>query len=171
MAKQTVNIGANANDGSGDAARSAFNKLNQNDSELYSQLGADANGNLPNALPLTKGGTGATTPEGAAAKLATLGAGQTWRSVKTNRSMDTTYVNTTGRLIAVSIRFESIFHGIGDVRIGLYTGSQLQQQAYQLNARGIGLFCIVENAQSYSLKLLAGTLPNDFSIEEWNELS
>ncbi|MEB5476000.1 hypothetical protein [Acinetobacter pollinis] len=171
MAKKIVNIGANANDSSGDAVRTAFGKLNSNSDEMYSQLGADANGNLPSALPLTKGGTGATTPEGAAAKLATLGAGQTWRSVKTNRSMDTTYVNTTGRLIAVSIRFESIFHGIGDVRIGLYTGSQLQQQAYQLNARGIGLFCIVENAQSYSLKLLAGTLPSDFSIEEWNELS
>ncbi|MBF7694169.1 gp53-like domain-containing protein [Acinetobacter pollinis] len=59
MAKQIVNIGANANDGSGDAARSAFSKLNQNDSELYSQLGADANGNLPSALPVSKGGTGA----------------------------------------------------------------------------------------------------------------
>lgn len=40
MAKQTVNIGAAVNDGSGDPARTAFNKLNQNDDELYAHLGA-----------------------------------------------------------------------------------------------------------------------------------
>lgn len=171
MAKQIVNIGANANDGSGDAARSAFNKLNQNDSELYSQLGADASGNLPSTLPITKGGTGATTMEGAAANLATLGAGQTWRPVKANRSINTEYVNATGRLMAVSIRFEAIKTGLSGVRLGLYTGSKLQQQAYQLGALGVSLFCIVENGQSYNLKLISGTLPTDFSIEEWNELS
>lgn len=61
MAKQTVNVGNNANDGSGDAARTAFTKLNQNNSELYSQLGADTNGNLPSVLPVSKGGTGGET--------------------------------------------------------------------------------------------------------------
>lgn len=60
MAKQTVNIGNNANDGSGDAARTAFTKLNQNNTELYLQFGADGNGNLPSALPLLKGGVGTT---------------------------------------------------------------------------------------------------------------
>lgn len=60
MAKQTVNVGNNANDGSGDAARTAFTKMNQNNSELYNQLGADGNGNLPSALPVSKGGTGTT---------------------------------------------------------------------------------------------------------------
>lgn len=62
MAKQTVNIGANANDSSGDAVRTAFGKLNSNSDEMYSQLGADASGNLPSALPVTKGGTGANDP-------------------------------------------------------------------------------------------------------------
>ena len=35
MAKQTVNIGTTANDGTGDQLRSAFNKLNQNNDEIY----------------------------------------------------------------------------------------------------------------------------------------
>lgn len=39
MAKQTVNVGNNANDGSGDAARTAFTKLNQNMNEIYNNLG------------------------------------------------------------------------------------------------------------------------------------
>lgn len=36
MAKQTVNIGATPNDGTGDPIRDAFNKVNQNFDELYS---------------------------------------------------------------------------------------------------------------------------------------
>ena len=40
MAKQTVNIGTSVNDGKGDPARTAFNKLNQNNDELYAHLGA-----------------------------------------------------------------------------------------------------------------------------------
>ena len=39
MAKQTVNIGASVNDGSGDPARTAFNKLNLNNNEIYNYLG------------------------------------------------------------------------------------------------------------------------------------
>lgn len=39
MAIQTINIGNNANDGSGDPARTAFNKTNQNFVELYTYLG------------------------------------------------------------------------------------------------------------------------------------
>ena len=35
MAKQTVNIGASANDGTGDELRLAFDKLNQNNNEIY----------------------------------------------------------------------------------------------------------------------------------------
>ena len=35
MAKQTVNIGTNANDGTGDPLRTAFDKLNDNFDEVY----------------------------------------------------------------------------------------------------------------------------------------
>ena len=35
MAKQTINIGTTANDGTGDQLRSAFDKVNDNFTELY----------------------------------------------------------------------------------------------------------------------------------------
>jgi hypothetical protein len=35
MAKQNINIGANANDGTGDTVRVAFDKTNQNFTEIY----------------------------------------------------------------------------------------------------------------------------------------
>jgi hypothetical protein len=38
MAKQTINIGTVANDGTGDPLRTAFNKTNQNFTELYSEV-------------------------------------------------------------------------------------------------------------------------------------
>jgi hypothetical protein len=54
MAKQTINIGASANDGTGDPLRNAFDKSNDNFNELYLALGSstsatnlfDANGNF-----------------------------------------------------------------------------------------------------------------------------
>lgn len=44
MAKLTVNIGTSANDRTGDNLRTAFNKINQNFTELYSELGLDSDG-------------------------------------------------------------------------------------------------------------------------------
>lgn len=53
MAKQVINIGASANDGTGDPLRNAFDKTNDNFNELYFALGGntpvdlfDANGNF-----------------------------------------------------------------------------------------------------------------------------
>ena len=39
MAKQTVNIGSAANDGTGDPLRTAFDKLNDNFDEVYAGYG------------------------------------------------------------------------------------------------------------------------------------
>ena len=41
MAKQTINIGQSANDKSGDPLRTAFTKVNENFTELYSAIGAN----------------------------------------------------------------------------------------------------------------------------------
>ena len=54
MAKQTINIGASANDGTGDPLRNAFDKVNDNFNEIYFSYGNastltnifDSNGNL-----------------------------------------------------------------------------------------------------------------------------
>ena len=74
MAKQTVNPGTAPTGVGGDTFRSGSAKLQANDDEIYGQLGADSAGKLPTALPLTKGGTGATTAAAARANLGiTLG--------------------------------------------------------------------------------------------------
>ena len=39
MAKQTINIGSAANDGTGDPLRTAFDKINDNFDEIYTELG------------------------------------------------------------------------------------------------------------------------------------
>lgn len=43
MAKQVINIGTTANDGTGDPLRTAFDKVNDNFTELYSDDAADVN--------------------------------------------------------------------------------------------------------------------------------
>jgi len=43
MAKQTINIGSTANDGTGDPLRTAFDKVNDNFTELYSDDAGDVN--------------------------------------------------------------------------------------------------------------------------------
>ena len=42
MARQTINIGTTANDGTGDPLRTAFDKINDNFTELYSETAADS---------------------------------------------------------------------------------------------------------------------------------
>ncbi|MDQ8959552.1 phage tail fiber protein [Acinetobacter baumannii] len=62
MTKQVINVGSAANDGSGTPARTAFQYVNANFSELYDFLTGTTNATtLPAALPIAKGGTGATT--------------------------------------------------------------------------------------------------------------
>ena len=46
MAKQTINIGATANDGAGDPLRTAFDKINDNFTEVYTVSGAGTGNNL-----------------------------------------------------------------------------------------------------------------------------
>lgn len=46
MAQQTINIGSAANDGTGDNLRDAFDKINDNFSEVYTELGGTSLSNL-----------------------------------------------------------------------------------------------------------------------------
>ena len=55
MAKQTINIGSIANDRSGDNLRTAFQKVNSNFEELYTQLNGFG---LTNSIPSLTGNTG-----------------------------------------------------------------------------------------------------------------
>ena len=74
MARQTINIGSSANDGTGDPLRTAFDKINDNFNELYGAspfgqqitiAGNEISSNVTNAnLKLTASGTGAIEMEG-----------------------------------------------------------------------------------------------------------
>jgi hypothetical protein len=46
MAQQTINIGATANDGTGDQLRTAFDKVNDNFIEVYTELGGTSLSNI-----------------------------------------------------------------------------------------------------------------------------
>lgn len=61
MAKQTINIGTTANDGTGDQLRSAFDKINDNFTELYSDDAGDV-GSITATAPIARDqATGAVT--------------------------------------------------------------------------------------------------------------
>ena len=50
MAKQTINIGSSANDGTGDPLRTAFDKINDNFTELYGST-SEANDLIEDSTP------------------------------------------------------------------------------------------------------------------------
>ena len=64
MAKQTINVGATANDRQGDSLRTAFSKINTNFSELYTALGLGDNSLNLGAFEFT-GSTMSTTDSSA----------------------------------------------------------------------------------------------------------
>lgn len=73
MAKQTISLGTAPTGAGGDTPRSAFTKVQANFDELYSAFG----GNTLPAVPVSKGGTGATTGTAALANLGGLQKGIT----------------------------------------------------------------------------------------------
>ncbi|MDW5262909.1 phage tail protein [Acinetobacter baumannii] len=95
MTKQVINVGSAANDGSGTPARTAFQYINANFTEVYDFLtGTTDATTLPAALPIAKGGTGATTAAGARTA---LGLGDAATMTKTASNTDA----TLGRSLAV----------------------------------------------------------------------
>lgn len=95
MAKQKINQGTAPTGVGGDSFRSGSAKLQANDDELYDFIGGEANTTaLPTALPLKKGGTGATT---VAEARTNLGLGTAAAATLTTSNQDT----TTGRVLRV----------------------------------------------------------------------
>ena len=67
MAKQTINVGTVADDGTGDTLRDAFDKANDNFTELYARDAADlTSGAATNGQVLTADGLGGAAWEAAA---------------------------------------------------------------------------------------------------------
>jgi hypothetical protein len=46
MAKQTINVGTNQDDGTGDLLRAAFLKVNENFTEIYTEIGGESLSNI-----------------------------------------------------------------------------------------------------------------------------
>lgn len=96
MAKQTINPGTAPTGAGGDTFRSGSAKLQANDDEIYSQLGATAQGVLPAALPINKGGTGSTTAAGALANLGGVSKAGIYN--QTTVELPNVYIESTGEL-------------------------------------------------------------------------
>lgn len=85
MVKQVVNIGTVELRGrDGDTNRVANEKFQANHNETYKALGADGEGNLPAALPIENGGTGATTATNARENLDVDSRAETTQKIKDN---------------------------------------------------------------------------------------
>ena len=67
MTRQNINIGTNANDGTGDTLRSAGTKINQNFQEIYTQLGGDSSNLTTQVTIKDSGGVGTIIYEGTSA--------------------------------------------------------------------------------------------------------
>ena len=109
MARQVINTGTTANDGSGDTLRNAGTKINENFLELYSQLGGgDSGASLTTAVSLVDSGlryngvtfnTVLTNTEGAAKLIFTLPDSDgevtinTATQTLTNKTLDSATIN------------------------------------------------------------------------------
>lgn len=122
MAKQTINPGTAPTGAGGDTFRSGSAKLQANDDELYTQLGATAQGVLPAALPVNKGGTGATT---AAAARNNLGLGTAATASLTTSVID----QTSGRVMRV-----------GDFGLGISLAAGGQHLDDLFNKTGVAFY-------------------------------
>ncbi|QHJ83314.1 MAG: hypothetical protein [Caudoviricetes sp.] len=133
MANQTVNTGNNANDGSGDPARTAFTKINQNFAEVYDALGQNA-GTISLAVPVARGGTGTQTPGIPVSKNINCIAADT---LATNPTSETDFINALSNLPSIGgtvsinsawTQFLSIRH-----RNGYGDGNQFGFIIYSMN--------------------------------------
>lgn len=128
MAKQTINQGTAPTGAGGDTFRSGSAKLQANDDEIYSQLGATAQGALPAALPVNKGGTGATTTAAARTNLGLGNEGfaafnDSVIALLFNKTKVTDFSNVLG-----TNKFSSVSHG--DWQNGSTGNSLLMPQRY-----------------------------------------
>ena len=85
MTQQTINIGSSANDRSGDPLRTAFNKINANFTDLYSQVSAET------AIPSQTGNNGKY--------LTTNGSALSWGSVSSSYTLPPATTSTLGGVI------------------------------------------------------------------------
>jgi len=143
-------------------------------------------GNTVLTLPTTSGtiltNTGGVTP-GTSGNVLTsdgtnwisstgpIGVGQTWTDVTASRAYGTTYTNSTGKPIAVSVSGTASGGGNGSfVQIAYVNGNEIASQtSYAANAGyRHSVFFIVPNGATYSVTGTGGILSTTLYL--WSEL-
>jgi hypothetical protein len=128
-----------AQGGTGAATHTSKGVLIGNGTSAVSTVSPSTSGNV-----LTSDGTSWTS----AAAVSGIGVGQTWQNVTSSRAFSTTYTNSTGKPIMVSV---NLYNGDGTSE-GLTVGGVLVATAYQPGvANGYAqLSAIVPNSTTYS---------------------
>jgi hypothetical protein len=98
-----------------------------------------------------------------------VGIGQTWQNLTASRAYGTTYTNSTGKPIAVSVSGQSTSNG-SFIHTVYVNGNEISYQTtYAANAGYIhNIFFIVPNSATYSVTGTGGT--NTTSLSIWSEL-
>ena len=155
----TTTLGV-AQGGTGAAALTSGSVLVGAGTSAVSLVAAGSNGNL-----LTSNGTTWTsaTPAGS------LGIGQTWTNVTASRAYGTTYTNSTGKPISVTVSGESTGSG-SFIHIAYVNSNEIAYQTtYSANAGyRHNVFFIVPNSATYSVTGVGGN--NTTSLYLWSEL-
>lgn len=119
MTKQIVNIGTSADKGNGDPLRTAFQKINDNFTELYSALGTDIQ------IPIQTGNDGKyLTTNGTTLSWGTITQGSSDRLVNSSHSA---ILGSNGYLTMESLYLQGYLKGV-DGNTGL-TGQVLTRQS------------------------------------------
>ncbi|WP_313395658.1 hypothetical protein [Pseudomonas sp.] len=121
-----------------------------------------------NVVPIAKGGTGKTTAAEAKAALGIgdIGVGQTWKNMTGSRALGTTYTNTTGKPIQISV-----FGGAASAAgVGYEVASGASMIGQYSTAAGQFLSSptvIIPAGATYTVNVVNGTAP----VLYWRELS
>ena len=94
----------------------------------------------------------------------TFGAGQTWQAMASSRAAATTYTNSTGRPISVSIRGSVNSTAVSDLT--LTVGSQIAWTRYTGTYTGnFNITAVIPTGHSYYMDMPTGT-----TFDRWEEL-
>lgn len=161
MAKQLVNIGTTANDGTGDPIRDAFDKVNDNFTELYQALGddtdlgftLDSDGNIDITNNLNVSGglavTGNTTLNG---ETITIGDGSDGATTVNGATLTINPSTTVDDNLTVNgdfaVNTDTLFVDVSADRVGIGTDSPANNVHIKGDANGEGL--TIQRASSAS---------------------
>lgn len=161
MTKQTINIGAAPNDGTGDPIRDAFNKVNQNFDEVYSSYSATGaisvgNATVNSVVSNTGGLVVSNSTSSAVANVTTFKIGNTTAnstltatdlSVFGTAAIGSATVNTT----ALSIGNTTVNSSLSQTTLAISTGSS--NSSISVNSTAVNLGNTTVNATANSSRI------------------